>query len=67
MEAVDLTAERLGRLQDAFTKAADDSRARVDRYADRDDASAVHPVCEDHRQAHRLQEPGPHRGRESRT
>ncbi|MGW1169113.1 hypothetical protein [Streptomyces sp. NPDC002550] len=65
MEALDLTAERLRRLQDAFTKAADDSRARADRYADRDDANGPHPVREDDQQAHRPQQPGPHRGREA--
>ncbi|MFB7957647.1 hypothetical protein [Streptomyces sp. NPDC056045] len=37
-------ADRLRRLQDAFTKAADDSRARADRYTDQNDANAVHPV-----------------------
>ncbi|MDK0517685.1 hypothetical protein [Streptomyces sp. ML-6] len=37
-------ADRLHRLQDAFTTAADDSRARADRYPDQDDANAVHPV-----------------------
>ncbi|MER6075276.1 hypothetical protein ABT187_42140 [Streptomyces sp. NPDC001817] len=34
MEALDLTAERLRHLQDAFTKAAETSRARADRYAE---------------------------------
>ncbi|MEU2718036.1 hypothetical protein [Streptomyces sp. NPDC007205] len=63
VEALDLTAERLRRLQDAFTKAVDDSRA--DRYADRDVADAVHPVREDEQQAHRPQQPGPRRGREA--
>ncbi|MGJ5748648.1 hypothetical protein [Streptomyces puniciscabiei] len=33
VEALDLTAERLRHLQDAFTKAADAFRARADRYA----------------------------------
>ncbi|WP_225102282.1 hypothetical protein [Streptomyces sp. CoH27] len=65
VEALDLTAERLRRLQDAFTKAADDSRARKDRYAEQDDADAGHPVRQDDQQAHRPQEPGPHRGREA--
>ncbi|AEY86829.1 hypothetical protein SHJG_1553 [Streptomyces hygroscopicus subsp. jinggangensis 5008] len=63
VEALDLTAERLRHLQDAFTKAADDSRARADRYSDRDDADAVHPACQDDQQAHHPQQPGPHRGR----
>jgi hypothetical protein len=62
-EALDLTAERLRRLQDAFTKAADDSRVRADHYAEQDDADGAHPVCQDDQQAYRPQEPGPHRGR----
>ncbi|MFD9434158.1 hypothetical protein [Streptomyces sp. NPDC060002] len=64
MEALDLTAERLRHLQDAFAKAADDSRARADRYAEQGDADA-HPVRQDDQRAHRPQEPGPHRGREA--
>ncbi|MGW1917567.1 hypothetical protein ACWCQS_44655 [Streptomyces sp. NPDC002076] len=62
VEALDLTAERLRHLPDVFTKAADDSRARADRYADRDDANGPHPVRDD-QQAHRPQQPAPHRGR----
>ncbi|WP_234347578.1 hypothetical protein [Streptomyces specialis] len=54
MEALDLTADLLRRLQDAFTKAAEDSRARADRHTD--------PVRQDDQQSHRPQEPGPHRG-----
>lgn len=65
MEALDLTAERLRHLQDAFTKAADDSRARADRYAEQDDADGAQPVRQDDQRAHRTQEPGPHRGREA--
>lgn len=65
VEALDLTAERLRHLQDAFAKAAHDSRARADRYAEQDDADAVRPVRQDDQQAHRPQEPGPHRGREA--
>ncbi|WP_328908043.1 hypothetical protein OG230_00120 [Streptomyces sp. NBC_00234] len=34
MEALDLTADRLRHLQDAFTKAADDSRTRATRYTE---------------------------------
>ncbi|MFF3920716.1 hypothetical protein ACFYZB_46495 [Streptomyces sp. NPDC001852] len=63
VEALDLTTERLRHLQDAFTKAADDSRARTDRYAEQDDANAAHPVRQDDQQAHRPQQP--HRGREA--
>ncbi|MEU2587364.1 hypothetical protein ABZ612_31535 [Streptomyces avermitilis] len=62
MEAPDLTADRLRRLQDAFTKAADDSRVRADRYTEQDDADGAHPVRQDDQRAHRPQEPGPHRG-----
>ncbi|MFI7178920.1 MobF family relaxase [Streptomyces spororaveus] len=65
VEALDLTAERLRHLQDAFTKAAGDSRTRATRYAEQDDADAVRPVRRDDQQAHRPQEPGPHRGREA--
>jgi len=48
-----------------FTAAADRARATRDRYANRDDADGAHPVPEDDQQAHRPQEPGPHRGREA--
>ncbi|GAA3920254.1 hypothetical protein GCM10023084_82530 [Streptomyces lacrimifluminis] len=65
VEALDLTAERLRHLQDTFAKAADDSRARADRYAEQDDADGAQPVRQDEQQAHRPQEPGPHRGREA--
>ncbi|MGV4988476.1 hypothetical protein ACVB8X_35465 [Streptomyces sp. NRAIS4] len=59
VETLDLTAGRLRRLQDAFTKAADDSRARADRYAEQD-ADEPRPVRQDDQQAHRPQQPGPH-------
>ncbi|GGQ33702.1 hypothetical protein GCM10010249_60250 [Streptomyces roseolilacinus] len=71
VEALDLTADRLGRLQDAFAKLGDDARARADRVlADRatgqdDDIGAVRLVRPDDQQAHRPQQPGPHRGREA--
>ncbi|QNT91366.1 TrwC relaxase [Streptomyces griseofuscus] len=66
VEALDLTADRLGRLQDAFAKLGDDSRDRSDRHtAEQTDASAVRPTRPDGQQAHRPQEPGPHRGREA--
>ncbi|WP_177244726.1 MobF family relaxase [Streptomyces sp. yr375] len=65
VEALDLTADRLRHLQDAFTKAADDSRVRADRHTDQHDADVVRPVRQDDQQAHRPQEPGPHRGREA--
>ncbi|MET7889182.1 hypothetical protein [Streptomyces avermitilis] len=65
VEALDLTAERLRHLGDAFTAAADRARATMDRYAHRDDADDAHPVREDDQQAHRPQEPGPYRGREA--
>ncbi|WP_412074654.1 hypothetical protein ACLF6K_00275 [Streptomyces xanthophaeus] len=65
VEALDLTVERLRHLQDAFTKAADDSRTRATRYTEQDDADAVRPVRQDDQQAHRPPEPGPHRGREA--
>ncbi|MCE0446828.1 hypothetical protein LT493_26260 [Streptomyces tricolor] len=60
VEALDLTAERLRRLQDAF---ADASRSRADRYAERDDADGSHR--QDDQQAHHPQDPAPSRGREA--
>ncbi|MFJ4329090.1 MobF family relaxase [Streptomyces tricolor] len=60
VEALDLTAERLRRLQDAF---ADASRSRADRYAERDDADGSHR--QDDQQAHHPQGPAPSRGREA--
>ncbi|MFJ2591271.1 hypothetical protein [Streptomyces sp. NPDC087538] len=65
VEALDLTAGRLRHIQDAFTKAADDSRVRTDRYPEQDDADAARPVHQDDQQAHRPPGPGPHRGREA--
>ncbi|MER6736492.1 MobF family relaxase [Streptomyces puniciscabiei] len=65
VEALDLTDERLRHLQDAFAKAAADSRARADRYADPDDSDAGHPVRQDDQQERRPQGPGPYRGREA--
>ncbi|WP_189594742.1 MobF family relaxase [Streptomyces massasporeus] len=62
VEALDLTADRLRRLQDAFAKAGDDARARSDRHTAQADADAVRP---DDQQAHRPQQPGPHRGRDA--
>jgi hypothetical protein len=66
VEALDLTADRLRRLQDAFAKVGDDSRVRADRVrADRCTAQAdADPVRPD-QQAHHPQQPGPHRGREA--
>ncbi|MEV5434371.1 hypothetical protein [Streptomyces sp. NPDC052701] len=71
VEALDLTADRLRRLQDAFAKVGDDSRVRADRVragrytGQDDDTGAVRPVRPDDQQAHHPQEPGPHRGREA--
>lgn len=65
VEALDLTADRLRRLQDAFTKAADDSRVRADRYTEQDDADVGRPVRQDDQRAHRPHEPGLHRGWEA--
>lgn len=61
VDALDLTAERLRFLQDAFIKAADDSRARADHYAEHDDADA-NPARQDDQRAQRLQQPDPRRG-----
>ncbi|MFD7772255.1 hypothetical protein [Streptomyces sp. NPDC059787] len=65
VEALDLTAERLRHLQDAFTEAADRAHTTMDRYARRDDAERPHPVREDDQQAHRPQRPDAHRGRDA--
>ncbi|MFE6727755.1 MobF family relaxase [Streptomyces californicus] len=65
VEALDLTAERLRHLQDAFTAAADRAHTTMDRSKLRDDAEMPHPAHGDDQQAHRPQEPGPHRGRET--
>ncbi|MCX5589594.1 MobF family relaxase [Streptomyces erythrochromogenes] len=65
VEALDLTAARLRRLQEVATKMADDSRARADRHTAQADGDVVRPVRPDDQQAHRPQEPGPHHGREA--
>ncbi|CAL9327283.1 hypothetical protein SUDANB180_07779 (plasmid) [Streptomyces sp. enrichment culture] len=65
VEALDLTADRLRHLQEVATKMADDSRVRADRHTAQADADAVRPVRPDDQQAHRPQQPGPHRGREA--
>ncbi|MGW6951757.1 MobF family relaxase [Streptomyces xanthophaeus] len=65
VEALDLTAERLRHLQAAFSKAAEASRTRADRYAEQGHADGAQPVRQDDQRAHRPQEPGPHRGREA--
>ncbi|NEA14154.1 MobF family relaxase [Streptomyces halstedii] len=65
VEALDLTAERLRHLQDAFTAAADRAHTTMDRYTPRDDAKTPHPARPDDQQTHRPQQPGPHRRREA--
>ncbi|MER8062831.1 MULTISPECIES: MobF family relaxase [unclassified Streptomyces] len=65
VEALHLTADRLRRLQEAATKMADESRVRADRHTAQADTDVVRPVRPDDQQAHRPQEPGPHRGREA--
>ncbi|MFG2359953.1 hypothetical protein [Streptomyces sp. NPDC048521] len=65
VEALDLTAERLRHLGEAFTAAAGRARTTMNRYARRDDAETPHPVREDDQQANHPQQPGPHRGREA--
>ncbi|MEU7088097.1 hypothetical protein [Streptomyces achromogenes] len=62
VEALDLTADRLRRIQEAATKMVNDSLARADRHTAQADADVVRP---DDQQAHRPQQPGPHRGREA--
>ncbi|OII59609.1 hypothetical protein BJP40_13340 [Streptomyces sp. CC53] len=62
VEALDLTDDRLRRIREAGTKMVNDSRARPDRHTAPADAGAVRP---DDQQAHRPQQPAPHRGREA--
>ncbi|MEU3448846.1 hypothetical protein AB0H29_16755 [Streptomyces thermolilacinus] len=62
VEALDLTADRLRRIQEAATRMVNDSRARAYRTTAQADADAVRP---DDQQAHRPQQPGSHRGREA--
>ncbi|MDX3488173.1 MobF family relaxase [Streptomyces sp. ID05-18] len=65
VEALDLTADRLRRLQDAFAKTGDESRARAGRHTAQIDTDVVRPVRLDDQQAHHPQDPGLHRGREA--
>ncbi|MFT9788915.1 hypothetical protein [Streptomyces rhizosphaericola] len=53
VEALDLTAERLRHLQDAFTTAADRAHTTMDRYTRRDDSEMPQPGRRDDQQAHR--------------
>ncbi|GAA2733471.1 hypothetical protein GCM10010360_22340 [Streptomyces nogalater] len=63
VEALDLTADRLRRLQDAFTKAADDSRVRADRHTKRDNnADGAHPVRQDDQPTDHPQQRDPRHG-----
>ncbi|MGI5485153.1 hypothetical protein [Streptomyces lavendofoliae] len=66
-DALDLTADRLRHIQEAATKIVNESRVRADRYTAQADADAVRPVRPDDQQAHRPQQPGPHRGRRPAT
>ncbi|MFI8251963.1 hypothetical protein [Streptomyces filamentosus] len=63
VEALDLTDDRLRRIWEAATRMVNDSRARADRHTAPADADAVRPVRPDDQQAHRPQQPAPHRGR----
>ncbi|MEE6269176.1 MobF family relaxase [Streptomyces diastatochromogenes] len=65
VEALDLTAERLRHLEDAFTAAADQAHATMDRTADQDDSDAVQLARQDDQRTLRPHPPGPHRGREA--
>ncbi|UZK58726.1 relaxase domain-containing protein [Streptomyces drozdowiczii] len=66
VDALDLTAERLRHLQDAFTEAADRAHTTMNRYTRRnDDTETPPPVRPDDQQAHRPRQPGPHHGREA--
>ncbi|MGA5364225.1 MobF family relaxase [Streptomyces purpurascens] len=61
IEALDITAERLQHLQEAFIAAADRARKTTNRYTDPEDTHG-HPA-RDYQQAHRPQQSGPHRER----
>ncbi|MFF9497181.1 MobF family relaxase [Streptomyces flaveolus] len=65
VETLDLTAEHLRRLGEISTATADRARTTMDRYAHRDDVETLYAVREDDQQAHRPQQPEPHRGREA--
>ncbi|WP_146228961.1 MobF family relaxase [Streptomyces sp. NWU339] len=65
VEALEFTDEQLRRLQGAFTKAADQARKTMNRYADRKETGAPHPGREDDQCAHRPQQPDPHHGPEA--
>ncbi|WP_331752269.1 hypothetical protein [Streptomyces sp. NBC_00829] len=65
VEALEFTDEQLRHLQDVFTKAADEARTTMNRYADREDTTAPHPVREDDQRAHRPQPPDPNHGPEA--
>ncbi|WP_345045948.1 hypothetical protein [Streptomyces sannanensis] len=65
VEALEFTEEQLRHLQGVLTKAADQARETMSRYADWEDTTAPHPVREDDQRAHRPQQPGPHRGPEA--
>ncbi len=67
VEALDVTAERLRHLQDAFSEAADRAHTTMNRYTRRDDTERPHPVRRDDQQAHHPQDPGPHRNRRPTT
>ncbi|WP_327180366.1 relaxase domain-containing protein (plasmid) [Streptomyces sp. NBC_01335] len=62
VEALDLTDDRLRRLQDAYTKAADDSRARADRNAGQGGTDTVRPAREGDQRAHHPQQPSSYQG-----
>ncbi|GGS39535.1 hypothetical protein Snoj_28050 [Streptomyces nojiriensis] len=62
--ALEFTDEQLRHLQAIFTKAADHARNRMDRYADRENATARRRVREDGQRARRSH-PEPHRGPEA--
>ncbi|MER6345337.1 hypothetical protein ACWC10_35235 [Streptomyces sp. NPDC001595] len=55
VEALDLAADRLRRIQEAANKMINDSRARAHRHTAQADADAVRPVRPDDQQAHHPQ------------
>ncbi|MFF8960776.1 MobF family relaxase [Streptomyces sp. NPDC014894] len=62
VESLDLTAEQLRRLLEEYTRAGEEARERTARYAEPDDVGEPdRPVRGGDQQAHRPQQPGPHR------
>jgi conjugative relaxase-like TrwC/TraI family protein len=63
VESLGLTAEQLRRLLEEYTRAGEEARERTAQRAEQDAADGPsRPVRGEDQQAHRPQQPGPHRG-----